>query len=108
MPDGTQQDERAPPALQEGWFRVDELRLEDRVAMSAGMASQLTFYDLQHRPAGTWGEMFADDEALALARIMSIDRAALQARFLRHFDAAPLEHLATQVVTLAGWMSATW
>lgn len=104
MPDGTQQDERAPPALQEGWFRVDELRLEDRVAMSAGLASQLNFFDLQHRPAGTWGEMFADDEALVLARIMSIDRAALQARFLRHFDAAPLEHLATQVVTLAGWM----
>ena len=104
MPDGTQQDERAPPALQEGWFHVDELRLEDRVAMSAGLASQLTFYDLQHRPAGTWGEMFADDEALVLARIMSVDRAALQARFLRHFDAAPLEHLATQVVTLAGWI----
>lgn len=104
MPDGTQQDERAPPALQEGWFRVDELRLEDRVAMSAGLASQLTFYDLQQRPAGTWGEMFADDEALVLARIMSIDRAALQARFLRHFDAAPLQHLATQVVQLAGWM----
>ena len=104
MPDGTQQDQRAPAALQEGWFRVDELRLEDRVAMSAGLASQLTFFDLQHRPAGTWGEMFADDEAMVLARIMSIDIASLQARFLRHFDAAPLEHLATQVITLAGWM----
>src|SRR5262245_33292160 len=104
MLDGTQQNDRFPAALQEGYFRVDELDFDDRVAMSAALGAQLTFFDLQRMPSGTWGEMFAADEALALARIMSLESPALQRQFLHGFEAAPLEKLALDVVRLAGWL----
>jgi hypothetical protein len=104
MSDGTQQTDRFPAALQEGYFRVDELRFEDRVALSADLAAQLDFHDLELQRSGTWAEMFGSDEALALARIMSVDVAALQARFMRDVDTAPTHQLALQVGRLAGWL----
>lgn len=80
MTDGCEQRERFPAGLTTGRFLVDEMSFETLIAMSAGLASHLTFFNLQQVPAGTWGEMFEVDEALVIARIISTDLVALQTR----------------------------
>jgi hypothetical protein len=104
MTTGTSQNERFPPALADGYFRVDELPFEDRVAMTATLARQLRFVDLDNREAGDWRAMFASDATMVLARIASIDVQALQEDFLHDVDSAPLPRLAHQVVELAQWI----
>ncbi|HUG26164.1 hypothetical protein [Piscinibacter sp.] len=101
MTDGTRQDERFPAALEDGYFHADDTPFEDLVAMSAGLAARLRFFDLHQRQQGTWREMFASDESLVMARIVAMDRDALQSAFLRDFDAAAPQRLAQQVVRLA-------
>lgn len=104
MTTGTSQNERFPPALADGYFRVDELPFEDRVSMTALLARQLRFVDLDNREAGDWREMFASDVTMVLARIASIDVHALQEDFLHDAESAPLPRLAHQVVELAQWI----
>jgi len=101
---GTEQGERFPAALAEGYFQVDELPFEHRVAMTATLAQHLRFVDLDNREAGDWGAMFASDVTLVLARIASIDLRVLQNAFLHDAETAPLESLASQVVRLAQWI----
>jgi hypothetical protein len=108
MSDGCEQRERFPKALDEGYFRPDELGFESLVAMSSGLASQLRFVDLAHNEAGTWGELFEGDEALVMARIIATDLRRQQADFVRDADGAPLPVLAEHVMALAqrldGWL----
>lgn len=104
MSDGTEQRERFPAALEEGYFHVDETPFEHLVEMSAGLAARLRFVDLNLREEGTWRDMFASDESLVLARIASVDRRALQSAFLRQADSAPPAQLAHEVVRLAHWI----
>jgi len=104
MSRGTSQRERFPAALADGYFRVDELPFEQRVAMTATLARQLRFVDLDNREAGDWRAMFASDVTMVLARIASIDLGALQDAFLADVDSAPLARLAQQVVELAQWI----
>jgi len=104
MSTGTEQRERFPAALEAGYFQVDELAFEHRVAMTAALARQLRFIDLGNQDAGNWSPLFASDVTLVLARIASIDLYALQSGFLRDFESAPLEQLAHQVVALAHWL----
>ena len=94
MTRGTTQDDRFPPALEDGYFLVDEFRFEQLVSMSAGLAQRLRFFDINLRESGHWGELFSADETMVLARIAATDRQALQARFLRLADSAPLAQLA--------------
>ena len=43
--DGTDRTERVAPALQVGYFNVDELVFEELLAMAAGFAAQIRFYN---------------------------------------------------------------
>lgn len=108
MSDGCEQRERFPAALREGYFRPDETRFDTLVAMSAGLASHLRFFDVSMREMGTWGELFDGDEALVLARIAATELQVPQQHFLRDADAAPLPELAVRVMALAslidGWL----
>lgn len=101
---GTAQHERFPPALAAGHFRPDELSFEQRVAMTAALARQLRFVDLDNCEAGDWAGMFESDVSLVLARIACLDLDALQQRFLGAADVAPPAALAQQVVQLAQWV----
>ena len=109
MSDGTRQSQRLSAMLAADALRADELRFEDLVAMCAGFGAALKFHDLDNRPAGTWGALFDADEALVLARILSFDWAARQARLLEDFDATPSEALVREIGELArtfdGWLA---
>lgn len=101
MSEGCEQRQRAPAALDEGFFRPDELSFEALAAMSAGLAERLRYVDHHGRPAGHWGPLFDADESLVMARLLALDPAALRAGFERDFDAATPAALARQLLALA-------
>lgn len=108
MSRGTTQDERLPAGLEPGHVRVDEFRFEQLAAMTAGLAQRLRFYDVDLSEAGHWGELFATDETLVLARLVATDRLALQARFTAFAGWAPPARLAHEVLRLAQWLDLTF
>ena len=104
MSAGTSQQERFPPALAAGYFQADALSFEQRVAMTAALAAQLRFVDLNLLKESDWGGLFTGDVTLVLARIAAIDQRALRDAFLRGADRGALPSLALPVVPLArGW-----
>lgn len=106
MSDGCEQRERHPAALRAGTLRVDELRLEDRLAMAAAQAAQLRFVDLALRDAGDWGKLFEGDESLVLARLASLDLGTRQAEFLSEADSAPAARLVQHSAALVRHLDA--
>lgn len=93
----TRQGGRKPAALSPDRFAVDELSFVERVAMSAGLASHLHYYDLDNKPAGDWSGLFLADEALVLARILGYDRSEACARLLEDFAATPTDKLVQEI-----------
>lgn len=81
--DGTSQDGRFLPALQEGYFKPDEMTFEALLAMGAELASALHFINLRNKPDGLWADLFSADPASVMARIVSVDLPALEVEFLR-------------------------
>ncbi len=78
-------------ALAPGYFDVDELSFENLLTMSAEFAANLKYYNLGNEVDGDWGALFAADEAVAMASILSTDLAALEAEFFGYSHAAPDE-----------------
>lgn len=81
--DGTSQDERLLPALKEGYFNVDEMRLEDLLALSAGFASLLKYYNRSNSEDGDWSIFFESDEAAVLAMLLAENLRRAEADFYR-------------------------
>ncbi|RZI58248.1 MAG: hypothetical protein EOP37_16810 [Rubrivivax sp.] len=108
MNTGTEQRDRFPQALAPGYFRPDDLAFEQRVEMTSQLARHLRFIDLDDHDAGDWSTLFATDPTLVMARIAAVDPWPMQQHFGREVDAAPLPHLARQVLTLAGWLDLWW
>lgn len=69
--DGSGQDQRFPKALANGYFRVNETRFEEIVAVCSDYSRLLTFYGTDNRPAGSWQPFFSSDDALVYARILA-------------------------------------
>ena len=106
--DGTDQQGRISPALQPGYFNVDELVFEQLLAMAAEFAAQVNFYTLKNEIDGSWAEMFSADEAVIMAMILSTDMKRLESEFQSLYSAGP-EPLATYVLQWASrvnfWLS---
>ncbi len=71
--EGTSQDDRLTPELDSGYVDVDEMRLEDLLAMSSDYAQLLRFFNLKNEPHGDWLPFFASDEAVIFSVILSSD-----------------------------------
>lgn len=52
--DGTSQTDRVLPALDPGYVTVDERSIADFLAFAREYAKELTYFDAQNQPAGTW------------------------------------------------------
>jgi hypothetical protein len=98
--DGTDRMERVAPALQVGYFNVDELVFEELLAMAAGFAAQIRFYNLKNEINGNWAELFSADEAVVMAMILSTDLNQAESDFLR-FSTGNTESLARFVMQWA-------
>ncbi len=84
--DGTDQAGRISPALQSGYFNVDELIFEQLLAMGAELAAKVNYFNLQNVADGTWAEMFSADEAVIMAMILSTDLKRVEGEFLELYD----------------------
>jgi len=89
--DGTGQQDRQPVALEPGYFDVDELSFENLLALGAGFASSINFYNLANEVEGDWGELFKADEAVAMAEILSTDLTRIESDFLNICSGNPDE-----------------
>lgn len=81
--DGTEQNDRFPSPLKDGYFNADELSFEDLLALSTEFAFQLSFYNLNNERDGNWSEFFTSDEAVIAAIILCVDTRRIEAEFLR-------------------------
>ncbi len=79
--DGSGQRERMPAAFAPNYFDVDEQSFEQLLAMGAEIAERLKYYNLDNQAAGNWGELFAADEAVVMATILSIDLERMESEF---------------------------
>lgn len=52
--DGSSQPDRLPPALEDGFVRVDDLSLEEYVRYLRELAASLVYYNLINLPEGNW------------------------------------------------------
>lgn len=98
--DGTDRRARIAPALQAGYFDVDELAFEQLLAMGAAFAAQVRFYNLSNQPEGDWSGLFHADEAVIMAMVLSTDLKRLESAFLSRLP-GPLESLAEFVLQCA-------
>lgn len=108
MSAGTEQQERFPRALTPGYFRPDDLDFAQRVEMTAQLARQLRFHDLNHQEDGDWSALFSNDSTLMMARIAAADLWPQQQGFTADAETAPLPQLARQVLALAGQLDFWW
>ncbi len=87
--DGTERQDRFPPPLGEGYFLPDETSFETALAQSAELAGMLGFHTLENRTDGTWSELFMNDEAVIMARLLSIDLKRTEAEFMALLRRSP-------------------
>jgi hypothetical protein len=80
--DGIGQQDRQPPALDPGYFNVDELSFEDLLALGSEIASGISVYNLENEIDGDWAPMFEADEAVIMAKILSTDLVRIQSDYL--------------------------
>lgn len=84
--DGTSQQDRIAEAVREGYFNVDELRLEDLMAMAIDYARLLEFYNAENAPSGDWEAFFTGDEISVMALILALDEDRLKSGLTRFLD----------------------
>ncbi len=84
--DGTSRDDRLIPALSPGYINVDEMRLEDLLAMSSDYARLIRFFNLKNEPHGDWHPFFATDEAVIFSVILTRDLKQIESDFSRFME----------------------
>ena len=92
--DGSEQKERLPVALQDGYIGADEMSLADLVRLSAEFAKRLEFVSTHDAGTEQWDRWFRLDEALVLADIAVADIEGWRAAFLLQVDLASLDQRA--------------
>jgi hypothetical protein len=81
--DGWSQAARVRPALQDGYFHLDEMPFADLLAMAAEFARLVKFYKLDYKTDGDWSPYFSADVTIVIAQILSTKLSASE----RSFDA---------------------
>ncbi len=79
--DGWSQSARVRPALQDGYFHLDEMPFADLLAMAAELARLVKFYKLDYKTDGDWSPYFSADVTIVIAQILSTKLAASEQAF---------------------------
>lgn len=87
--DGRDQQHRRPPALCGDYFKPDELRFEQLLALATEYARAVKFFKLNMVPEGHWQQFFSADDTIFMASVLAIDTNAMLARFDARMRAAP-------------------
>ncbi|MGC7402971.1 hypothetical protein ACPWR0_03945 [Pandoraea pneumonica] len=101
--DGTSQAMRALPALQDGYFHLDELSFHELLAIVTEFAALVRFHNAENVPEGDWTPFFRADETVVMSRILAFDLARETARFAAWWRNTP-EHVGVSANgESAGW-----
>lgn len=84
--DGISQHQRILPALRDGYFNVDEMRLPDLLALIGKYAGGVKFRNAENRDDGEWDTYFSSDETMVIAAILATDLAGYAAAFEQLWD----------------------
>jgi len=79
--DGTSQSDRFPQALEDRYFQVDERSFADLIVRTTEFAKSVRYYQEGSEKENNWHELFASDEAVIMAEIVSTDSARMEAEF---------------------------
>jgi hypothetical protein len=79
--DGTSQRQRAVPALDPAWARIDERGLADLLVYARDFARLLRYYTPSNSAAGDWTELIENDATALVALLRHEDAAAVKAAF---------------------------
>ena len=79
--DGTSQDDRVARALEEGFFNIDDLALEELLSMAVDYSKILKYYNLSNEQDGDWEHFFTYDDTVILAMILTVDLNKVETRF---------------------------
>lgn len=71
--DGTSQRDRRPPALEQHYFELIDLRFHALMGMAVDYAEKMQFYGLNNRADGNWKSYFTADETVVIATILATD-----------------------------------
>ena len=104
MTDGSQQDQRFPPALADGSILVDGATLADRLAMIRDHAQALGFKDAFGNEIGRWNELLDSDEAILMARSLALRVGGQELGFLDAAMAAREDLLERRLHGLVTWL----
>ena len=69
------------PALQDGYFNLDEMPFADLLAMATECARLVRFYQLDNQADGDWMPYFSADETIVIAQILSTRLSVSEALF---------------------------
>lgn len=86
--DGTSQRDRHPPALEQHYFELIDLRFHALMGMAVDYAEKMQFYGLNNRADGNWKSYFTADETVVIATILATDTGKLVKLFKQRQYAA--------------------
>ncbi|TVQ37900.1 MAG: hypothetical protein EA356_03560, partial [Geminicoccaceae bacterium] len=104
--DGVDQAGRLPPALADGYVRVDERDVASRIAGLVDLAGHLPFVDLGNRPHGTWQDLWLAEDAAVMALILAERRNLREGAFTRLMErdaSAALLAVVDLAFTIESW-----
>lgn len=104
---GVEQNARLLPALEPGYFNVDEMSFEDLLTASVEFASSLTYYNSSLQPSGDWKSFLAANEIVIMAGIINKDVDELRKRLqlpANQNAAALLGFVFDAISELDGWL----
>lgn len=87
--DGRDQQGRRPAALCGDYFRPDEMRFEQLLALATEYARAVKFFKLNMVPEGHWQAFFGADETIFMASVLALDSSAMLVRFEARLLAEP-------------------
>ncbi|WP_448622559.1 baseplate J/gp47 family protein [Dickeya fangzhongdai] len=98
-PPATSQQQRLPPALEDGAFLADEMSFETLLVLASDIAAQLSFDRGDTTQPGNWQALFAKSEVTGMAIILSFDAALEQNRF-RQAQSRGMDQTLTYLIAL--------
>lgn len=104
--DGTAQDDRFPAPLADHYFDVDERPYEDLIARTAQFAKFVRYYSAVDPNIKNWKPLFATDEIVILADIMTTDSVRMEAEYREKTALSPektAEYLIRFALRIDGW-----
>ena len=84
--DGMSQDRRYLAALEEGYFNVDEMRFEQLLTQTQDYARLMKFFSVDHHHSKHDIPLFAQNELVVMAQILSVDLQDLELRFTQRLS----------------------